>query len=61
MPDSMISDATGVILNVSGSSIAMVVSGPMPGSTPTSVPNVAPNKQYRKLSGVSATPNPVAR
>src|ERR1700722_13200295 len=61
MPDSMISDATGVILNVSGSSMAMVVNGPMPGSTPTSVPKVAPSRQYRKLSGVSATPKPVAR
>ena len=45
MPDSMMSEATGVILNVSGSSIAIVVKGPMPGKTPTSVPNVGPARQ----------------
>ena len=41
----MISAATGATLKVSGSSIAMVASGPMPGSTPISVPTSTPMKQ----------------
>ncbi len=38
----MISAATGATLKVIGSSIAMVASGPMPGSTPISVPTETP-------------------
>jgi hypothetical protein len=46
---------------VIGNNIAIVVSGPMPGSTPTSVPTVAPIRQYSKLTGETATPNPIHR
>ena len=38
MPASMMSADTGGKMNVSGSSIAIVASGPIPGSTPTAVP-----------------------
>jgi hypothetical protein len=41
----MIREATAGILKVIGSSIAIVVTGPRPGSTPTSVPSVAPTMQ----------------
>ena len=44
-----------------GSSIAMVAIGPMPGSTPISVPTMAPMKAKPRLAGVSATPKPIAR
>src|SRR6478609_2052807 len=39
----------------------MVATGPMPGSTPISVPSTQPMKQYNRLIGVTATPKPVAR
>ena len=45
MPASMISAPTGATLKVIGSSIAMVASGPMPGSTPISVPTETPIMQ----------------
>ena len=61
MPDSMMSDTTAGSLKVNGSNIAMVVTGPRPGSTPTRVPRVAPIKQYKALLGVSATPKPTLR
>ena len=38
----MISAATGERLKVIGSSIAIVATGPMPGSTPISVPSITP-------------------
>jgi hypothetical protein len=41
----MMSAETGGSTNVSGSSIAIVASGPMPGSTPISVPRKTPMKQ----------------
>ena len=47
----MISAATGLRLNVIGSSMAMVATGPMPGSTPISVPRITPMKQYMTLNG----------
>ena len=46
---------------VVGSSIAMVATGPMPGSTPMSVPSMHPKNAYMRLTGVKATPKPVAR
>src|SRR5688572_18887078 len=58
MPDSMMSAATGFSLNVSGSSIAMAASGPMPGSTPIIVPMKTPMKQYVRFSSESATLKP---
>ena len=36
------SAAIGLRLNVIGSSIAIVATGPMPGSTPISVPSMTP-------------------
>ena len=45
MPASMISAVTGSKLKVIGSSMAIVAVGPMPGSTPTSVPSSTPTKQ----------------
>ena len=41
----MIMAATGGTLKVSGSSIAMVAVGPIPGSTPIKVPTSTPMKQ----------------
>ena len=40
----MISAATGLRLKVIGSSIAIVATGPIPGSTPISVPSRHPIK-----------------
>ena len=45
MPASMISAETGGSPKVMGSSMAMVASGPRPGSTPMSVPSNTPMKQ----------------
>src|SRR5258705_524917 len=61
MPASMIRPDTGSRWNVSGSSIAMVAIGPMPGRTPISVPMSAPTSANPRFAGVSATANPVAR
>src|SRR4051812_17059844 len=61
MPASMMSAVIGERLKVTGSSIAIVATGPMPGSTPISVPSRTPIRQYRRLIGVSATPKPSAR
>ena len=44
MPESMISAETGGSVKVSGNSMAMVASGPSPGSTPTAVPSRQPTK-----------------
>ena len=57
----MIRPDTGSRWKVSGSSIAIVAIGPMPGSTPISVPTIAPTNANARLAGVSATPNPSAR
>src|SRR6185503_13909208 len=61
MPASMISAATGGTLKVIGSSIAIVASGPMPGSTPISVPRNTPIKQYQRFCSVRATVKPNMR
>src|SRR3954447_1868310 len=61
MPASMISAPTGGRPKVIGSSIAIVASGPMPGSTPISVPTSAPIKHSPRLIGVTATENPCPR
>ena len=45
MPASMIIADTGSSVNEIGSSIATVVTGPIPGSTPTTVPSKTPMKQ----------------
>ena len=57
----MIRAGSGERPNVTGSSIAMVAIGPMPGSTPISVPIRQPNRQKPRLTGVTAAPKPVAR
>src|SRR5690554_4652610 len=44
-----------------GSSMAMVGTGPMPGSTPISVPSRQPSRQYARFSSVSATEKPSSR
>src|SRR4051812_46244473 len=41
--------------------MAMVPSGPMPGSTPISVPTVTPIRQYSRFCSESATPKPKIR
>jgi hypothetical protein len=51
MPASMISAATGERVNVTGSSIAMVATGPMPGRTPISVPRNTPTRHMMMLNG----------
>ena len=61
MPASMISAPTGGRPKVIGSSMAMVASEPMPGSTPISVPTSAPIRQSTMLVGVTATPMPSQR
>src|SRR5947208_14293294 len=61
MPASMISAPTGGRPKVIGSSIAMVATVPMPGSTPTTVPTSAPSKQNSTLYGLAATWKPIQR
>src|SRR5688572_30072063 len=60
MPESMISALSGVSVVVIGSSIAMVASGPMPGSTPIKVPSATPMKQTSSDAGVTACCRPRA-
>ena len=50
----MISDDTGGNLNVSGITIAIVATAPMPGSTPIKVPTKTPVRQNRRFAGVTA-------
>src|SRR3982751_4265518 len=61
MPASMMSAATGLRLKVIGSSMAIVATGPMPGSTPISVPSRQPMSAYKRWIGVTATPKPMTR
>src|SRR5512142_2908474 len=61
MPASMISAPTGATLKVSGNSIAMVASGPMPGSTAIKVPTETPIRQYSRFCQERATPKPEIR
>src|SRR3954471_14034561 len=61
MPASMISAETGGSTNVAGNSIEIVAIGPMPGSTPMSVPRSTPTKQYMMFCQCSATPKPMTR
>ena len=57
----MISEETGGRPKVIGSSMAMVATGPRPGSTPTAVPSSTPMKQYMRLNGLSAVAKPSPR
>src|SRR4051812_26809789 len=61
MPESMIRDDSGDRLKVIGSSMAMVGIGPMPGSTPISVPSITPMKQMPMLVHVAAAAKPIIR
>src|SRR5215510_511113 len=61
MPASMISDDSGSSPKVIGSSMAMVGIGPMPGSTPISVPSRQPIRAKPRFLSDSAAPKPVAR
>ena len=58
MPASMISEATGGRVKVSGNSIPIATSGLMPGSTPISVPSATPRRQYARFCSDSATVKP---
>ena len=58
MPASMISAGIVGRLKVSGNSIAMVATGPMPGSTPIRVPIRQPRKQYQRFCRLNATEKP---
>src|SRR5258708_2493439 len=61
MPASMITASVALRPNVTGSRIEMPESGPMPGSTPTSVPTRQPRNAYQRLPGSKATAKPCAR
>src|SRR6185369_2494717 len=61
MPASMMMACVALSPKVTGSRIEMPESGPMPGSTPTSVPTRQPRNAYQRLSGWKATANPCAR
>src|SRR5438270_10657828 len=58
MPAIMMMPDSGEPDSVTGSSSDIAEIGPMPGSTPTSVPINTPMKQYSRLTGSSAMPNP---
>src|SRR5262249_17303533 len=61
MPASMITAWVALRPNVTGSRIEMPDNGPMPGSTPTSVPTRQPRNAYQTLSSCSATENPCSK
>src|SRR5215467_4233699 len=61
MPASMMSAGTGGSVKVIGSSIAIVADGPIPGSTPISVPTSTPMKQYQMFWRLRATLKPSVR
>src|SRR6266481_6242446 len=61
MPASMITACVAFSPKVTGKRMLIPDSGPMPGSTPTSVPTRQPRKAYQRLSGCSATENPCSR
>src|SRR4029453_3824099 len=61
MPASMMSAEAGGRPKVKGSSIATVVSGEMPGNTPTSVPIMTPAKQNSRFCQLAAVARPSAR
>jgi hypothetical protein len=60
MPLRKMSPLTGSRPKESGISRAIAVTGPMPGSTPTSVPIRTPQKAKMRLATVKASPNPSA-
>src|SRR5512136_1713041 len=61
MPASMMSEASGVRPKVIGNSMAIVATGPMPGSTPMSVPTRQPMSAKPILLNEAAAPKPIAK
>ena len=61
MPASMMTACVALSPKVIGSRMLMPESGPMPGSTPTSVPTRQPRKAYQSLAGWKATAKPCIR
>src|SRR4051812_11040399 len=57
----MMNAAVGGSENVIGSSSATVSAGPIPGSTPTSVPSVTPAAASSRFSGVRTSAKPSIR
>ena len=61
MPASMMIALVASRPKVIGSRMLMPDNGPIPGSTPTSVPTRQPRKPYHSTSGRSATEKPSIR
>src|SRR5215470_929648 len=61
MPASITTDLVVSSPKVAGSRMLMPDKGPMPGSTPTTVPTRQPRKAYHSTSGCSATEKPSSR
>src|SRR5262252_4351011 len=61
MPASMITAWVVLSPYITGNRIEMPDSGPMPGSTPTSVPTRQPRNAYHSMSGCNATEKPSSR
>src|SRR5829696_10327175 len=62
MPANRMNAPTGSLkLNVIGSSSATVSAGPIPGSTPTSVPNVTPSAASSRFWGDNTAAKPSSR
>src|SRR5262249_54369396 len=61
MPASMTIALVASSPNVTGRRMLMPASGPMPGSTPTSVPTRQPRNAYHSTSGRNATEKPSSR
>src|SRR6476661_3670035 len=58
MPASMMIACVALSPKVTGNRMEMPASGPMPGSTPTSVPTRQPRNAYHALAGCKATEKP---
>src|SRR5699024_791049 len=61
MPQSRMSPCTGSMPKETGMRIAIAEIGPMPGSTPTTVPSSTPRRAQARLAGSSAEAKPPPR
>src|SRR5262249_24416827 len=61
MPASITTDLVVSSPKVAGRRMLMPVSGPIPGSTPTTVPTRQPRNAYHSTSGCSATEKPSSK
>src|SRR5699024_2622299 len=61
MPQSRMSPCTGSMPKETGMRIAIAEIGPMPGSTPTTVPSSTPRRAKARLAGSSAAAKPPPR